>query len=463
MNASVELIQSLYQKFWKNKLNSKKIIEVAGWVRSIRNQGNITFITLNDGSTIKNLQLVLTQQEGLNQDYKKISNASSLLVCGKIFFTPEHAQPFELREVKIKKKNLTKEHYPLQKKKIPLEIIRKHAHLRAKTGFFLVIFRLRHYINESIHKFFSKNNFYNIPSPIITNNDTEGGGETFDIVNKKKKNEVFFTNKKKVKLTVSGQLQLEALCQGLGRVYSFNPCFRAENSHTTRHLAEFWMVEAEIANASLNSTLNIVEKLIKFVIQKLLKNNLSELKFLEEYNNKPIVSRLEDIKDHKFKRISYTQAIRLLYQKKQLSNLDHQVNWGINLQSEHERYLCQYLGNRPIFITNYPAELKAFYFKQKTNNSSKKIKISFDLLTTEEGEIAGGGTREDDYFALKKRISETYRNSSNINWYLELRKYGYAPTAGFGIGIERLIMFLTGIENICDISPFPRVQGKLDY
>ncbi|RHZ36417.1 asparagine--tRNA ligase [endosymbiont GvMRE of Glomus versiforme] len=348
---------------------------------------------------------------------------------------------------------------PLQKNKVPLEVVRESLHLRAKTNYFLIIFRLRHSINKAIHDFFYQEEFYYISTPIITSNDTEGAGETFNIATDKK--EFFFS--KPAKLTVSGQLQAEALAQGLGRVYTFSPCFRAENSHTTRHLAEFWMVEPEMIFADLETIINLAEKMIKYVINFVLDNNSAELEYLENYdkeNKKEIINKIKKISrtSFRFKKISYNECIRILEKNKKTFAFDN-IEWGMDLQSEHEKYLCQHFDNSPVFITDYPASLKAFYMK---NNSDGKTVACFDLLFPRVGEMVGGSVRESNHQVLKDKAQKTGLDINNLSWYFDLRKCGYAPSGGFGLGLERLLMFLTDTENIRDVIPFPRYSQHLE-
>ncbi|CAJ0908505.1 13439_t:CDS:2 [Entrophospora sp. SA101] len=416
--------KNVYQQ--AEKISKLEKIKVGGWVKSIRESKERIFITLNDGSTLKSLQVVILQENFLKSgSVKEINFGSSLLVSGKLVLTPEREQSCELQDVKIEIVNSTNSDYPLQKKNIPLKTVRDYSELRAKTNYFLAIFRLRHSISKAIHDFFHQEGFYYIPTPIITSNDTEGAGEMFNITTK----EPFFSNS--AKLTVSGQLQAEALAQGLGKVYTFSPCFRAEKSHTTRHLAEFWMVEPEMVWADLEEITNLAEALIKYVINYVLKNNTSELQYLEKYHllsaeqkhtNKEIIKRLENFVNNQFKKIDYGE-------------------W-MDLQSEHEKYLCQYFDNQPVFVLNYPRDLKAFYMKN--NLDEEKTVSCFDLLFPEIGELIGGSVREDNYQTLQEKAQKIGLDINNLS-------------------LERLIMFISGTENIRDTIAFPRYPGKLEF
>jgi asparaginyl-tRNA synthetase len=456
MISSLTVITSIEEVYQKSGFLSKlEQIKVSGWVKSVRESKKIIFVALNDGSSLRNLQVVISQklfpQLGL---LEKINFASSLAVSGQLVLTPEREQICELRVSEIEFVSLSADDYPLQKKSIPLEVVRNYPHLRAKTNYFSAIFRLRHSISKAIHDFFSQEGFYYVPTPIITSSDAEGAGETFNVAANEKK--PFFSEPSR--LTVSGQLQAEALAQGLGKVYTFGPCFRAEKSHTTRHLAEFWMVEPEMVFVDLERIISLAERMIKYVVNYVLDNNSIELKYLEGYdreNKKEIIGKLKRILNADFKRVDYGESIDLLKKNKQRFVFDS-IKWGMDLQSEHEKYLCQYFENSPVFITNYPVDLKAFYMK---NNLDGKTVSCFDLLLPEVGELVGGSVRESSYEVLKAKAKKVGLNTSDLGWYLDLRKYGYAPSGGFGLGLERLIMFISGTENIRDVIAFPRYSS----
>jgi len=437
-------IKDIYQK--SEFLSKLEKIKVGGWVKSVRQN---KFIELNDGSCLSNLQVVCPPD--LAEKIKQINFGSSLIANGKLKLTPERAQSCELQVREIEVINPSTGDYPLQKKSIPLEIVREYPHLRAKTNYFLTLFRLRHSISKAIHNFFHQEDFYYVSTPIITSDDAEGAGELFNITTKEK--EAFFS--KPTTLTVSGQLQAEALTQGLGKVYTFAPCFRAEKSHTTRHLAEFWMIEPEMAFTDLETIINLAKRLVKYVINYIITNNIKELEFLENYNRKQIINKLKKILSNDFRKVDYSEGVEILKKNKQ-KFVFNSIKWGMDLQSEHEKYLCQYFDNSPVFITNYPADLKAFYMK---NNPDDKTVACFDLLLPEIGELIGGSMRENSYEVLKEKARKIGLDTNNLNWYLDLRKYGYAPSGGFGLGLERLIMFISGTENIRDTIAFPRYSS----
>ena len=439
--------KSLLKILEKNPLDGFiKEIEVSGWVKATRSG---KFVKISDGSSLETLQLVFSAE--LASQAKAIKLGSYLVVKGQLESTPEREQSQELKVSQICFQSSPSHDYPLQKKKLPLEVVRNYPHLRAKTNYFLSVFRLRHSISQALHDFLDQEGFYHIPTPLITSNDSEGAGATFNLTTQDKK--LFFT--KPAQLTVSGQLHAEALAQGLGRVYTFAPCFRAEKSHTTRHLAEFWMVEVEIAPTDLKSLIKLTERLIKFLISTVLKKNLPELEYLENYHQKEIINPLKKVEKKEFIQLEYTQAIEILKNSKQKFVFSH-LKWGIDLKAEHEKYLGQYFDNLPIFILNYPKEIKAFYMK---NNPDKKTVASFDLLFPEIGELIGGSIRESDYQILKEKAQKV----GDLTWYLDLRQSGYAPSGGFGLGLERLIMFLGGIENIQDTIAFPLFHHHLKF
>ena len=429
----------------------KKRIKIKGWVRSIRNQKKWIFITINDGSTANNLQVVISSEDPCWEQARHLNYSSGLIISGELIITPNRSQSYELRKIEILWTSLTAIDCPLQKQRIPLEILRDHPQIRNKTQYFLNIFRLRHFISKYINDFFFNKGFYNIPSPILTENDSEGAGETFFVTTNT--NNFFLENQ--AKLTVSGQLHLESLSQGLGKVYSFNPCFRAEKSHTNSHLAEFWMVEAEMISSNLFELTNLTEALIKKVIENLLTKNTDELQYFEKYNENEIIDNLNEIISKKFKKMTYSEVINFLKEKKP-NNAENDLIWGDKLNKEHEKYISEYF-NCPIFITNYPKKIKAFYMK---DNEDEITVENFDLIVPRIGELAGGSLREDNYQLLNEKI-KNFSNQKKIEWYLNLRKFGYLPTGGFGLGFERLIMWISGAKNIRDVIPFPRYFNSL--
>jgi asparaginyl-tRNA synthetase len=445
-------VKDIYQN--SEKLSKLEEIKVGGWVKSVREGKEIIFVIINDGTSLDNLQVIISQNKfPQNELLKKINFGASLIVSGKLILTPHLKQAYELQADKIDFVNSAAENYPFQKKNIPLDVVRNFPNLRAKTNYFLALFRLRHSISKAIHNFFDQEGFYYISTPIITGSDAEGAGEFFSLEDNKK--EPFFP--KKASLTVSGQLQAEALVQGLGKVYTFSPCFRAEKSNTTRHLAEFYMIEPEMSFAELETIISLAEDLVKSVINHVLNKNIKDLNFLENYHQKELVNRLKNLLELDFKKVKYSEAIEIL-EKNKKSFVFNNIEWGMDLQSEHEKYLCQHF-NSPVFVTNYPVELKAFYMK---NNPDKKTVDCFDLLIPEIGELIGGSMREDNYEILKNKAEKIGIDSDNLNWYLDLRRFGYAQSGGFGLGLERLVMFISGTDNIRDTIAFPRYPKHLE-
>ncbi|WNE41551.1 MAG: Asparagine--tRNA ligase [Mycoplasmataceae bacterium] len=445
-------------------INSKKFNEktvtLKGWIKSIRRGKNNCFITLNDGSCFESIQIFFSNLFKQKDELNILNFGGSLEIKGILKLTPEREQKFELIAEEIIDFRSTSELYPIQKKNLPISFIRDYPQFRARTNYFLAMFRLRSEISKLINVFFQKNGFFYINTPIITSNDAEGGGESFSIENQNEKEKFFGKN---ANLTVSGQLHAEALAQGLGKVYNFSPCFRAEKSNTTRHLSEFWMIEAEATFFNLDKIIKIAEKLIKFIIKGVLKNNKPELHYFEKYSeNSEIISDLENIINKKFIRISYTKCIEILKNKK---NEDfnffefNEIFWGMDLNSEHEKYLAKHFDS-PIFVTNYPIKLKAFYMKE---NKDKKTVECMDLLFPKIGEMIGGSAREENYQILKNKAEKLNLESENLNWYLDLRNNGYSPSAGFGLGLERLLMFISKSENIKDVIAFPRSSKFLNF
>ena len=437
-----------------------KKVDVFGWVKSIRDQKEFAFIEINDGSSLKNLQGVITSD---NQDFRKIfeiQTGASLKLTGKIVKSPGKNQTYEMKVESIHIFGRCPEDFPLQKKRHSFEFLRTIAHLRNRTNTFGAVNRIRNTLFYHTHQFFQKRDFFYIQTPIITSSDTEGAGALFRVTTlddlKKPDSEDFF--KKKAFLTVSGQLNAEALACGLSDVYTFGPTFRAENSHTSRHLAEFWMMEPEMAFCDLEEDIKISEEYIKYMVEIALKENKEDIELFDNFIEKGLVQRLSLVLDSEFKKISYTEAVDILIKSKQ--TFDYKVSWGCDLQSEHERYLTEKHFKKPVVVTDYPKELKAFYMK---NNPDNKTVRAMDILVPKIGEIVGGSQREDDYDTLISKIKEKNLDVENYSWYLDLRKYGTVPHSGFGVGFERLILFITGMENIRDVIAFPRAPGNLDF
>lgn len=471
------MIYTIKNLFIDNNDKTKKTtqeITVNGWVRSNRNSKKVGFLDLNDGSSIHNLQVVYDPNLASNNNLTTITTGTAVTITGNLILTPHAKQPFELKAISTTIYNLCTSDYPIQKKEHTKEFLRENAHLRVRTNTFLALFRIRDQVSWSIHKFFHDQQFIYLHSPIITANDAEGAGENFIVttITNDKYEKDFFS--KKASLTVSGQLNAEAYAQSLQKVYTFGPTFRAEKSNTTRHAAEFWMIEPEFTFSNLQDNIMLAQNLIKTVISDVLNNCNSELKFLQEKqetkNKESLIEKLTSIADAKtnFKVISYTEVIDLLLvaKKKGKKFEFNNIKWGIDLQSEHERYLCEEITKQPTFVINYPQAIKAFYMKLNpidNNHPEQKTVAAMDLLVPGIGELIGGSVREDNYQQLLKNKNQFKIAGDDLQWYFDLRKYGYAPSAGFGLGLERFLMFITGSNNIRDVIPFPRTSNNLSF
>ncbi len=455
----------LYENF---KDYDNKEILICGWVRSIRSNNNIGFIELNDGSMLKNIQIVI---ENNLENYSEVCSSpisSTISVKGKVILTPENKQSFEIKALNIFIEGKSNQDYPLQKKKHTFEYLRTIGHLRPRTNTFLSVFRIRSVISYAIHSYFKEQGYEYIHSPIITTSDCEGAGEMFKVttldlkdVEKKDNKEVDFSKDffgKLANLTVSGQLEAEIMALALGKVYTFGPTFRAENSNTSRHAAEFWMIEPEAAFLELFGAMDLAESMLKYVVNVVLNECKQELEFLNNFIDKGLIDRLNNVKNSTFERIEYTEAIEILL--KSNKKFEFEVKWGVDLQSEHERYLTENHFKKPIFLYNYPKEIKAFYMRL---NDDQKTVASFDCLVPGIGEIIGGSQREERYTVLENRIKECGLPIENYWWYLDLRKYGETKHSGFGLGLERLVMYITGMSNIRDVIPFPRTPQFAEF
>ena len=445
-----------------------KEISISGWVRTLRSSNVFGFIEINDGTFFKNIQVVFESENIPN--YKEIASmnvGAALNIDGVLVLTPEAKQPFEIKAAKIEIEGTSTPDYPLQKKRHSLEYLRTIAHLRPRTNTFSAVFRVRSVAAYAIHKFFNERNFVYTHTPIITASDCEGAGEMFrvttlDMENVPKKDgevdysEDFFN--KSANLTVSGQLSAETYAMAFRNVYTFGPTFRAENSNTTRHAAEFWMIEPEIAFADLNDDMQLAEDMLKFVINYVLENAAEEIAFFNAFFDKGLIDRLQGVVNADFGRVTYTEAIEIL--KKNNCNFEYPVEWGSDLQTEHERYLTETVFKRPVFVTDYPKEIKAFYMRL---NDDGKTVAAMDCLVPGIGEIIGGSQREERYNVLCERMKEMGLDEKDYWWYLDLRKYGGTKHAGFGLGFERAIMYLTGIQNIRDVIPYPRTVGNAEF
>ena len=462
-------------------------VSIKGWVRTRRGGKHVSFIALNDGSTINNIQIVAEGSNFKETLIKQITTGSCISVKGKLVNSKGGGQSVEILASLIEILGISDpEEYPLQPKKHSLEFLREKAHLRFRTNTFSAVFRLRHALTFAIHKFFNDNGFVNLHTPIITTADAEGAGEMFQVTNlnlsnlkKKDDGNIDFSADffgEKTNLTVSGQLEAELGALALGKVYTFSPTFRAENSNTSRHLSEFWMIEPEVAFADLEKNMGLAEEFLKYCIQYCIVNNSEDLKFLdarfakseemlkkEDRSSMGLLERLEFVVKNDFKRLSYTEAISVLKNSKanKKKKFTYLINgYGADLQSEHERYLVEKIYKKPVIITDYPKEIKAFYMRMNEDNKTVR---AMDILFPAIGEIIGGSQREERLDKLKQRMNEMEINQKELWWYLETRKFGTCVHSGFGLGFERLIMFVTGMKNIRDVIPFPRTPQSAKF
>ena len=444
-----------------------KKVTVGGWVRSVRDSKAFGFIVLNDGTFFETLQVVYHDTMDNFAEVSKLNVGSAIIVTGELVATPEAKQPFEIQAEEVFVEGTSTPDYPLQKKRHTLEFLRTMTHLRPRTNTFQAVFRVRSLIAYAINKFFQERDFVYVHTPLITGSDCEGAGEMFRVttmdmenVPKKEDGSVDYTQDffgKSTNLTVSGQLNGETYAMAFRNIYTFGPTFRAENSNTTRHAAEFWMIEPESAFADLQDDMMLAESMIKYIIKYVLENAPEEMNFFNSFVDKGLIERLNHVMNSEFGHVTYTEAIEIL--EKNNDNFDYKVSWGCDLQTEHERYLTEQVFKKPVFVTDYPKDSKAFYMKMNEDN---KTVAAMDLLVPGIGEIIGGSQREDDYDKLYKRMEELKLNPEDYDFYLDLRKYGSARHAGFGLGFERCVMYLTGIGNIRDVVPFPRTVGTCD-
>lgn len=457
------------QLFRESDKFADKEITVEGWVRTNRGSNKFGFIELNDGTFFKSVQVVY-EKEFLD-NFDEISKApisAGLSVIGTFVLTPDAKQPFEIKAKQITIEATSEADYPLQKKRHSMEFLREIAHLRPRSNTFSAVFRVRSLVAYAIHKFFQENDFVYVHTPIITASDAEGAGEMFQITTLDPNDpprtedgaidysEDFFG--KKASLTVSGQLEAEIFALAYKNVYTFGPTFRAENSNTARHASEFWMIEPEMAFCDLKQDMDVAEAMIKYIINYVLENAPEEMEFFNKFIDKGVLDRLNNIVNSDFERITYTEAVELL--KKSGAEFQYPVEWGIDLQTEHERYLTEHIFKKPVFVTDYPAAIKAFYMRL---NDDGKTVAAVDLLVPGVGEIIGGSQREERYDVLKNRIEADGMDINDYWWYMELRKYGGVKHAGYGLGFERIIMYITGMSNIRDVLPFPRTPKTCDF
>ena len=444
-----------------------KEITVGGWVRSIRDSKAFGFIVINDGTFFTPLQVVYHDDMENFEEISKLNVGAAVVVTGTLVATPQAKQPFEIQAKTVTVEGASAPDYPLQKKRHSFEYLRTIAHLRPRTNTFQAVFRVRSLTAYALHKFFQERGFVYVHTPIITGSDCEGAGEMFRVttmdmenVPKTENGAVDYTQDffgKETSLTVSGQLNAETYAQAFGNVYTFGPTFRAENSNTTRHAAEFWMLEPEMAFADLEDDMDLAEDMLKYVINYVMENAPEEMNFFNSFVDKGLIDRLTNVATSEFARITYTDAIEIL--NKHNDKFEFKVSWGIDLQTEHERYLTEEVYKRPVFVTDYPKDIKAFYMKQ---NPDGKTVAAVDCLVPGIGEIIGGSQREDDYEKLATRMEELGMKTEDYGFYMDLRKYGSTRHAGFGLGFERCIMYLTGMGNIRDVVPFPRTVNNCE-
>ena len=461
----MEIIKDLFSDM--SKYEGKEIV-VEGWVKTIRDSKTFGFIELNDGSFFKNIQIVFDNTLDNFDDLCKLPLSSSIKVTGTFVRTEGAKQPFEIKANKVDLEFASDLDYPLQKKRHSFEYLRTISHLRPRTNTFNAVFRVRSVLSYAIHKFFQERGFVYVHTPIITSSDCEGAGEmfnvnTFDLNNlpKTEDGNVDYSKDffgKPAHLTVSGQLNVETFAFAFRNVYTFGPTFRSENSNTVKHASEFWMIEPEICFADLKDDMDLAEDMIKYIIKYVMDNCPEEMEFFNNFIDKGLFEKLNNVINSDFARITYTDAIKEL--EKNNDKFEFPVHWGSDLQTEHERYLCEVLFKKPVFVTDYPAEIKAFYMKQ---NPDGKTVAAADLLAPGIGEIIGGSQREDNLDVLKAKIKELGMKESDYWWYLDLRKYGSVRHAGFGLGFERMMMYLTGMQNIRDVIPFSRTPKNCEF
>ena len=458
------IVKKLYEDYQKL---SNQVVTVSGWVRNNRAQKEFGFIDLNDGSFFETIQVVYESNLELFKDIQKFRVGSSVEVTGVLTLTPELKQPFEIKATKVELLGDSPENYPIQPKRHSREFLRENAHLRMRTNLFTAVFRVRSLVSFAIHQFFHDNNFVYVHTPIITGSDAEGAGQMFkvttldidEIVKKGEKNidysKDFFG--KATNLTVSGQLQVETYAMAFRNVYTFGPTFRAENSNTQRHASEFWMVEPEIAFADLKDDMNLAESMVKYVIKYILENASNEVDFFDAFVEKGLKSKLEKVVSSKFKSVTHYDAIEILIQSNE--SFENKPEHGEDLATEHEKYLTKHFGG-PVFVIDWPKDIKAFYMRL---NDDQKTVAAMDLLVPGAGELIGGSQREERLEMLERRMEEMHVPKEEMKWYLDLRRYGGCKHAGFGLGLERMVMYVTGVDNIRDVIPFPRTPKNCEF
>lgn len=442
-------------------------VTIGGWVRSNRDSKSFGFLSISDGSYFEQIQVVYHDAMKNFAEIAKTNIGAALIVSGKLLATPNAKQPFEIQANDIQVEGVSSPDYPLQKKRHTLEYLRTITHLRPRTNMFQAVFRVRSLIAYAIHQFFQERDFVYVHTPIITGSDAEGAGEMFQVTTIDPQNPPMTENGnidytkdffgKPTNLTVSGQLNGETFAMAFRNIYTFGPTFRAENSNTTRHAAEFWMIEPEFVFADLEDAMDLAENMLKYIIRYVLENAPKEMEFFNQFVDKGLLDRLNHVVNSDFGRVSYTEAVKILQEHN--DKFEYKVEWGTDLQTEHERYLTEEIYKKPIFVTDYPKDIKAFYMKL---NKDGKTVAAMDCLVPGIGEIIGGSQREDDYDKLTTRINELGMDAKDYDFYLDLRKYGSARHAGFGLGFERCVMYITGMGNIRDVLPFPRTVGTCE-
>lgn len=457
-------VKEIYKE--REKFIDKEIC-VGGWVRSIRDSKTFGFMVVHDGSFFETLQVVYHDSMENFAEISKLNVGAAVLVKGTLVATPNAKQPFEIQASEVCIEGQSAPDYPLQKKRHSLEFLRTISHLRARTNTFQAVFRVRSLVAYAIHRFFQERGFVYVHTPIITGSDAEGAGEMFQVTTldlnelpRTEGGEVDFSKDffgKGTNLTVSGQLNGETYAQAFRNIYTFGPTFRAENSNTTRHAAEFWMIEPEIAFADLQDDMDLAEAMLKYIINYVMEEAPEEMAFFNSFIDKGLIERLQSVANASFARVTYTEAVELL--KKNNDKFDYKVEWGCDLQTEHERYLTEEIFKGPVFVTDYPKDIKAFYMKMNEDN---KTVAAMDCLVPGIGEIIGGSQREDDYEKLLTRMQELGLDAKDYDFYLDLRKYGSTRHAGFGLGFERCVMYVTGMGNIRDVVPFPRTVNNCE-
>lgn len=442
----------------REEMDGLEYVQLQGWIRTNRSNGSLGFIEFNDGTYFRNGQLVYDKTLSSFEAVEKYLIGTALTITGKFVLTPDKKQPFELFLTEVEQEGDCDNTYPLQKKRHSFEYLREIAHLRPRTNTFNAVFRVRSILSMGIHEFFQSQGFVYVHAPIITGNDAEGAGDVFTVTTRKDGDyqQDFFG--KHAHLSVSGQLHAEAFALAFRDVYTFGPTFRAENSNTRTHASEFWMIEPEIAFADLGDDMDLIEDMVKYLIEYVLTNCPAEMEFFDSIIEKGLLDRLNTVKDSDFVRMSYTEAIEHLQQAE--VKFEYPVEWGSDLQTEHERYLCETVVGGPVFLTDYPKEIKAFYMR---DNDDGKTVAACDLLVPHVGELVGGSQREERLEVLKKKLQDFDVAEEAMQWYLDLRRYGGVKHAGFGLGFERFLMYLTGIDNIRDVIPFARTPRNLDF